>query len=105
MSEAAIAYVRAGLALVPIPTGLKGPKGSAALDWNVRENCVTTKEQAARLNGCNFGLAHLYCSPTPTAAIDIDDLSLATPWLAERGIDLRGLLNANDSVQVSSGRE
>lgn len=93
-------YVLSGFALVPIPTGLKGP---TAKDWNKRESAITDLNCAASLSG-NVGLAHAYCSSTPTMALDIDDLPRARAWLAERNVDLDALLNANDGVQIVSGR-
>jgi hypothetical protein len=92
-------YVLHGFALVPIPSGLKGPKSKG---WNEPENAITDPQKAADLVG-NVGLAHLYCKH-PTAVLDIDDYSLAKPWLAERGIDLDALLDAEDAVQISSGK-
>lgn len=94
-------YARAGLALVPIPLGQKGPFREG---WNLRANTITDPERAARLTG-NVGLAHAYCTPTPTMALDIDDLAQAQVWLAEEEVDLRSLLNAPDAVYVFSGRE
>ena len=92
-------YVLHGFALVPIPSGSKGPKSKG---WNEPENAITDPLEAAALSG-NVGLAHLYCKH-PTAVLDIDDYSLAKPWLAERGVDLDALLDAEDAVQISSGR-
>jgi putative DNA primase/helicase len=60
-------------------------------------------EGATQING-NVGLAHLYCSPYVTAALDIDDLSLASTYFKKHGIDLQALLDAQDAVQISSGR-
>lgn len=90
-------YLNQGMALVPIPRGKKGPTHP---NWNVRERCVTTLDQAAKLQG-NIGLAHAFSS---TCSIDIDDLAAATAWLAGHGVDLAALLNALDSVRISSGR-
>jgi putative DNA primase/helicase len=101
MTSPAIEYVRAGLALVPIPVGTKGPRTPG---WNLRENCITTEAQAARLNGENIGLAHSYCHPTPTGALDIDDFAAAESWLDAHGIDLAALMMADDAVQIRSGR-
>lgn len=92
-------YVTQGLALVPIPHGLKRP---VTRDWNKRENAINDPEQASRLVG-NIGLAHAYSSP-PTMALDIDDLPKARAWLAARKIDLDALLDADDAVQINSGR-
>lgn len=93
-------YVACGLALVPIPTGQKAP---AAKGWNKPENAITDPKQVSTLRG-NIGLAHAYSSP-PTMALDIDDLPKARLWFGERGIDLDALLEADDAVQVSSGRK
>lgn len=93
-------YVEHGYALVPIPKGEKGPKIKG---WNNQENVITDPKKATLIFG-NVGLAHLYCSPYITAALDIDDLSLASNFLSKHGIDLQALLNAQDAVQISSGR-
>ena len=94
-------YVEHGYALVPIPKGEKGPKGKG---WNERENTITDPKRATAIYG-NVGLAHVYCSPYVTAALDIDDLALASTYLANRGIDLQALLDAPDAVQITSGRQ
>lgn len=92
-------YVAHGMALVAIPSGQKGP---AAKGWNKPENAITDPDCAASLTG-NVGLAHAYSTP-PTMALDIDDLTKAGAWLAEHGVDLAALLDADDGVQISSGR-
>ena len=92
-------YVRCGLAIVPIPHERKGP---VAKGWNEARNVITSVTDAADLTG-NIGLAHAYSTP-PTMALDIDDLPKARAWLAERGIDLDELLDADDAVQIQSGR-
>ncbi len=99
--DSAIEYVAAGIALIDIPPRKKGPTTTG---WNKAENAITDPERAAALAG-NVGIAHAYCSPSPTTALDIDDLPKARAWLAERGIDLDDLLNADDGVQISSGRQ
>ena len=93
-------YVEHGYALVPIPRSEKGPKSKG---WNNQENVITDPKKATLIFG-NVGLAHLYCSPYITAALDIDDLSLASSYLSKRGIDLQALLDAPNAVQISSGR-
>jgi len=93
-------YVEHGYALVPIPKGEKGPKTKG---WNDPENVVTDPIRATTIHG-NVGIAHLYCSPSATAALDIDDFGLASTYLAKRGVDLQALLDAQDAVQVDSGR-
>ncbi|CAN1516045.1 DNA primase/polymerase, bifunctional, N-terminal [Sphingomonadaceae bacterium] len=96
----AVEYVRAGFAIVPIPAGRKGPSIKA---WNQRSRVITAPSDAAKLSG-NIGLAHAYCQPAPTVSIDIDDLDRSAPWLEERGIDLCGLVKADDAVLIISGR-
>lgn len=93
-------YVACGLALVPIPTGRKGPNSKG---WNKPEKAITDPHRASALRG-NIGLAHAYSNPL-TMALDIDDLPKARVWLSERGVDLDALLDADDAVQVYSGRE
>lgn len=91
-------YVRAGLVLVPIPRNEKGP---VAKDWNVRERCISDPEIAEYLDD-NVGLAHAYSG---TVCVDIDDMEKAKTWFAERDIDILALIDADDSVLISSGRE
>jgi hypothetical protein len=101
--ELITAYIDAGLVLVPIPDGRKGPTSKG---WNLPENAIRTRAEAACLNGhCNFGLAHAYCTPSPTCALDVDDIDKARPWLAARGVNLDDLLAAPDAVRINSGRE
>ncbi len=96
----AVEYNQNGLSLVPIPSGRKGP---AQRGWNILENAITDPELAGKLDG-NIGIAHAYCSPAPTMALDVDDMERASAWLAARGIDLAELLDADDAVQIVSGR-
>lgn len=93
-------YIENGFALVPIPRGLKGPRMAG---WNERENVVTNIKHSKQIRE-NVGLAHAYCT-RPTAVLDIDDFRLASSWLKARGVNLEDLLNANNAVQISSGRE
>ncbi len=94
-------YVRAGMALVPIPSGRKGP---TTRGWQTRERCITDDAGASRVNGGNLGIAHAYCMPSPTCAIDIDDYDAADAWLRSHDIDMTALLAADDAVQIRSGR-
>lgn len=94
-------YVTSGLALVGIPSGKKGP---TSCGWNLVENAIRDPVRASALSG-NIGLAHAYCTPRPTAVLDIDDIAQSSRWLAVRGIDLQALLDADDAVQIVSGRE
>ncbi len=90
-----------GFALVPIPYGEKGPRSDG---WNVLENCITKASQVHLLNKQNVGLAHAYCTPNPTCAIDIDNYKTAKPWLASHGVNLDVLIHAPDSVVIRSGK-
>lgn len=93
-------YVAHGMALVPIPHGKKGPVGKG---WNQRSNAITVPSGDAIPMG-NLGLAHAYCCPQPTMALDVDDIVHAVTWLSARSIDLAALLDAHDAVQIVSGR-
>ncbi|MCP5346210.1 MAG: bifunctional DNA primase/polymerase [Pseudomonadales bacterium] len=96
-----IKLINAGFSLVPIPYGTKSPK---ATQWNLRDNCVSEQEDLDKLVGKNVGLAHAYCGPSPTCAIDLDDYEKATAWLLYHGIDLGELENASDAVMIRSGK-
>jgi hypothetical protein len=100
MTDAAIYYVAHGIALVAIPKGKKGPTTKG---WNEVANAITNPEKAGELNG-NIGIAHAYCLPAPTMALDLDDMERASAWLAARGINVVELLDADDAVQIVSGR-
>jgi Bifunctional DNA primase/polymerase, N-terminal len=63
--------LRAGLALIPIPSGRKGPAFPA---WNTRSACITDPLRAGELVGQNAGLAHAYSG---TCALDVDDFQAA----------------------------
>jgi hypothetical protein len=90
-----------GLALVKIPKGSKAPE---ILGWNQRENVITKCDQTNLLDESNVGLAHAYCLPNPTCAIDIDNLYDSRMWMQQKGIDLDNLLNAPDAVSIFSGK-
>jgi putative DNA primase/helicase len=93
-------YLEAGLALIAIPSGKKGPTSSG---WNRKENVICSAADLSLISG-NVGLAHAFSYPL-TCALDVDHFERASGWLTERGIDLSALLNAGDSVQIVSGRE
>ena len=101
LTDIARQYVRYGLTLVPIPEGQKGPNTSG---WNLRENVIAEPSEFISVRG-NVGLAHAYCEPTPTVALDFDDLELSREWFDARGLDLDRYLEAEDAVQILSGRE
>ncbi len=93
--------IEAGFVLVPIPPGQKGP---ALAGWNTLERCIKSPQVVAELNGKNVGLAHAYCTPTPTCAIDIDNYPRAKSWLATHEIDLDLLLLSPNAVLIWSGK-
>ena len=97
-----IDLLKSGFALIPIPYGTKGPMQKG---WNLRESVITGPAQASELIGKNIGLAHAYCSPEPTYALDIDDYRYSEQWLQKRGINLLSLLDRKDSVVISSGKK
>lgn len=101
-TTSSINLVDLGWALVPIPYGCKGPQTK---NWNIQKCCVTSPSQVSKLEGMNIGLAHAYCTPTPTCAIDIDFYPDAKPWLAMHGIDIDALLVDGDAVVISSGKK
>lgn len=88
------AYVELGWALVPIPTGTKGPNTKG---WNLAENCHLPPGWTG-----NVGLAHAYSG---TAALDLDRLNDAAKYLLCHGVDLSVLLTAPDAVRIDSGRQ
>jgi hypothetical protein len=94
--------LEAGLALIKIPFGTKGP---TMVGWNLRNNTVRDPRQSNVFKGFNVGIAHAYCSPTPTCAIDIDNYKTAKPWLAMYGIDIQTLLMAQDAIVIWSGKK
>jgi putative DNA primase/helicase len=93
-------YIQNGLPLIPVLLGRKGP---ANWGWNEKANSIADPSRASELNG-NIGIAHAYCLPTPTMALDLDDMELASAWFAARGVNVAELLDADDAVQIVSGR-
>jgi len=94
--------IQSGLALVPVPYREKGPTSRG---WNLRENVITTLEGSLLLVGKNIGLAHAFCTPTPTCAVDLDNYKESKKWLAKEGIDLDQLLNSPDAAVIWSGKK
>lgn len=94
-------YVANGMALVAIPSRLKGP---LSVGWNKQDSVITDPMVASSLTE-NVGLAHAYNPSGPTMALDIDDLPMAKDWLKERGIDLDAYFAADDGVQIVSGKQ
>lgn len=98
----AVNLIRSGMALIPIPYGQKSPTHS---NWNTRERCITDPNNHYMLAGKNIGLAHAYCTPTPTCAIDIDNYRQAKPWFLSHGVDLDKLLLSANAVVICSGKK
>jgi hypothetical protein len=94
--------VQSGLALVPVPYKEKGPKVPG---WNLPENAITTQHATLSLTGKNVGLAHAYCTPTPTCAVDLDNYKASKKWFAEQGVDLDQLIHSADAVVIWSGKK
>ena len=90
-----------GLVLVKIPKGQKGPH---SLGWNKRENALTRPEDATQLIHSNVGLAHAYCEPYPTCAIDLDNLTESKIWFSSNSVNLEELISAPDAVHIVSGK-
>src|SRR5208283_4937632 len=85
-------YQEHGWKLCAIPAGSKGPTYP---NWNT---------VPIEMFGDNFPGAGLLHALSGTCALDIDQMELARPWLAERGVDVDALLNDDKAVQISSGR-
>jgi putative DNA primase/helicase len=95
------AMLNAGLKLVAIPSGEKRP---LLKSWNCRDKVIDSIDKVSQLSGMNIGLAHAFCIPNPTCSIDLDDVTHATEWLSNRGVDLAALQNAPDAVGIVSGK-
>ncbi len=93
--------IQSGLSLVPIPYGHKGPTTDG---WNSPEKCISSVEASSSLVGLNIGLAHAYCTPTPTCAIDIDNYQHAKRWFASNNIEINLLIQAVNAVVIWSGK-
>ena len=82
-----------GFALCEIPAGGKGPRtpnwGNNPIPYGGYPTTV------------GIGLIH---GRSGTCAIDIDDLYHASDWLASHDIDIQALLDADDAVQIVTGR-
>lgn len=86
-------YSAIGWKLCGIDSGKKAPTYAG---WH--ENPLPV-EALEGLDGA--GLLHALSG---TAALDIDDLALARPWLAARGVDIDSFMAAPTAVMISSGR-
>ncbi len=92
-------YGRAGWKLCDIARGHKSPLYD---DWQKQGQDIESKAGIEALDGLDgAGLLHAFSG---TCALDIDQLDVARPWLAERGVDVDALLNDPLAVQITSGR-
>lgn len=96
-----IDYFQSGFALIPI---LRGQKGPIVSNWNLKENVITNTQQKSLLDDSNIGLAHAYCTPEPTCAIDFDDFDKAKHWFHENHINIDRYIEADNAVHICSGR-
>lgn len=94
--QAAAEYIAHGWKLCRIQPGSKGPRDS---DWNEAGHEMRVPE--AFPLGYGVGLLHAYSG---TMALDIDNYPVAATWLAEKGVDLDALMDADDAVRISSGK-
>lgn len=88
-------YIAAGWKLCGIDRGRKAPTYTG---WNDADMAIKP-DAADGLDGA--GLMHALSG---TAALDIDDMESAKPWLLERGVDVDALMRDPTAVMISSGR-
>lgn len=94
--EAVAEFIAAGWKVCRIQPGSKGPRDS---DWNEPGHEIISPELFPL--GWGVGLLHAWSG---TMALDIDNYPVAATWLAERGVDLDALMEADDAVRISSGK-
>jgi hypothetical protein len=87
-------YAASGWKLCGIEPGRKSPTYKGWNDNPIADDALDGLDGA--------GLLHALSG---TAALDIDDLETARPWLAERGVDVDALVAAPNAVMISSGRD
>ena len=92
-------YLAFGWALTPLKCGTKQP---FLKDWSKLGNAIQGADSDREL-GSSAGLLLAHCDP-PLMTLDVDDFQEGATWLEERGIDLVDLLQAEDAVQIVSGR-
>ena len=93
-------YLEHGWLLTPLRPGTKQP---CLRDWSKLGNAIQGTDSDKEL-GSSAGLLLAHCDP-PLMTLDVDDFYGAAAWLDERGIDLANLLQADDAVQIVSGRD
>lgn len=96
--QSAASYIEQGWALCQFGSGTKG--GAAmGTGWNLPDQAI--RDPKAIRDGNNIGLLHV---PSRTCTLDLDDLDGAISYLEQCGFDLPAALEAEDAVQISSGR-
>lgn len=89
---AALSYAESGFKLCRIAKGTKAPKDKAWQDNPIEPD---------KAGDHGLGVIHKL---SRTCAIDFDDLQSAQAWFANKGIDIGDYLDADDAVQIKSGR-
>jgi hypothetical protein len=89
---AALSYAKQGFKLCRIAKGTKAPKDTA---WP--DNPIDPRKAGDH----GLGIIHKLSG---TCAIDFDDLVNAQAWFANHGVDIGEYLDADDAVQIKSGR-
>lgn len=89
---AALSYAEFGFKLCRITKGTKAPKDKAWQDNPIEPH---------KAGDHGLGVIHKL---SRTCAIDFDDLQSAQAWFANKGIDIGDYLDADDAVQIKSGR-
>ena len=86
-------YIRHGWSICALEKGRKGPRYA---QWNINPIQL---DAADGISGAGLLLAL-----SGVVSLDIDDMALAHPWLAERNIDVDALLADDYAVGITSGR-
>lgn len=89
---AALSYDACGFKLCRIAKGSKGPNYAA---W--QNNPI----EPSKAGDHGLGIIHKL---SWTCAIDFDDVLSAQAWFANKGVDIGEYLDADDAVQIKSGR-
>lgn len=97
VNDSAADYTAHGIRLVALKPGTKQPSGK---NWQRPGNGITDPANARHLSG--IGVHHL---DSRTCCIDVDEWAQCEEWFQARGIDLTGLLMADDAVQIQSGKD
>jgi archaellum biogenesis ATPase FlaH len=91
--DAAAKYIEAGFKLCQPEPASKGPEYR---NWQHNPRTIENINESSGL-----GLLHVQSG---TCAIDLDALFEASEWLSSKHIDVSALLQADDAVQITSGR-